>query len=227
MCAGGAAGFGGGVLAAAGALAAAPLPSAMTATTAPTGAISPSGTRISLSTPVVVDGTSIETLSVSISNRLSPGLTGSPADLNHLVIFPSATVSPSCGIRTSISLDPLPYHFRRRADRTQDQTVADEFVAAHNVALVARLYAAQAMMRDGARLFVDRISPEIGDVLGKCGLRLPTGRFFAGARDFAVRRDVAGHMAMRVVDDDALGIAAAFCAGLAFHSRTHVAPRTD
>ena len=26
----------------------------------------------------------------------------SPADLNHLVILPSATVSPSCGISTSI-----------------------------------------------------------------------------------------------------------------------------
>src|SRR5262249_50107374 len=49
-----------------------------------------------------VDGTSIETLSVSISNRLSPGLIGSPADLNHWVILPSATVSPSCGINTSI-----------------------------------------------------------------------------------------------------------------------------
>src|SRR5580692_2077631 len=95
----------------------APEPSAITATMAPTGATSPAGTRISASTPVVVDGTSIETLSVSISNRLSPGLTGSPADLNHLVIFPSATVSPSCGIRTSIftleavSRDPLPHHF--------------------------------------------------------------------------------------------------------------------
>ena len=53
--------------------------------------------------PVVVEGTSIDTLSVSISNRLSPGFTASPADLNHFVILPSATVSPSCGISTSIS----------------------------------------------------------------------------------------------------------------------------
>ena len=52
---------------------------------------------------LVVDGTSIDTLSVSISNRLSPGFTASPADLNHLVILPSATVSPSCGIRTSMN----------------------------------------------------------------------------------------------------------------------------
>ena len=71
----------------------------MTPTMAPTGAISPSCTRISLSTPASVAGTSIDTLSVSISNRLSPGLTASPADLNHLVILPSATVSPSCGMR--------------------------------------------------------------------------------------------------------------------------------
>src|SRR5258707_3268233 len=80
--------------------------SEITATTAPTGAISPAGTRISASTPVVVDGTSMDTLSVSISNRLSPGLIGSPADLNHCVIFPSATVSPSCGISTSIDGSP-------------------------------------------------------------------------------------------------------------------------
>src|SRR5262245_5103150 len=87
-----------------GALAA--VPSAITATTAPTGATSPAGTRISVSTPAVVDGTSIDTLSVSISNRLSPGLMASPADLNHCVILPSATVSPSCGIKTSIALIP-------------------------------------------------------------------------------------------------------------------------
>src|SRR5690348_13970629 len=73
----------------------APPPSEMTATTAPTGTISPARTRISASTPAEVEGTSMETLSVSISNRLSPGLTGSPADLNHCVILPSATVSPS------------------------------------------------------------------------------------------------------------------------------------
>src|SRR5262245_61987234 len=91
-------------LLAAGALAgaAAPAPSEMTATTAPTGTTSPAATRISASTPVVVDGTSIDTLSVSISNRLSPGLIAAPAATNHLVILPSATVSPSCGISTSM-----------------------------------------------------------------------------------------------------------------------------
>src|SRR5581483_12184656 len=85
------------------ALAAAPGPE-MTATTAPTFATSPTWKRISESVPLVVEGTSIDVLSVSISNRLSPGFTASPADLNHFTILPSATVSPSCGIRTSIVL---------------------------------------------------------------------------------------------------------------------------
>src|SRR4030095_3722813 len=104
-------------------VAAAPAPSEITATTAPTGATAPAGTRISASTPTVVDGTSIETLSVSISNKLSPGLTASPADLNHFVILPSATVSPSCGIKTSIgsSLDPFPGYLLLRIWRPQDQ----------------------------------------------------------------------------------------------------------
>jgi pyruvate/2-oxoglutarate dehydrogenase complex dihydrolipoamide acyltransferase (E2) component len=70
---------------------------------APTGATSPAATRISVSVPAEVAGTSIDTLSVSISNRLSPGLTASPIALNQVVILPSATVSPSCGIRMSMS----------------------------------------------------------------------------------------------------------------------------
>src|SRR5262249_54669894 len=72
-----------------------------TATTAPTLATSPTLKWISAKVPAVVDGTSIDVLSVSISNRFSPGFTASPAVLNHFVILPSATVSPSCGIRTS------------------------------------------------------------------------------------------------------------------------------
>src|SRR5882724_13009614 len=100
-------------IAAAGAGAAAPASPAITATIAPTRATSPAPTRISDSTPADVDGTSIDTLSVSISNRLSPGFTASPADLNHLVILPSDTVSPSCGIRMFIlqvspDLNPSP-----------------------------------------------------------------------------------------------------------------------
>src|SRR5262245_1704262 len=96
----------GAAAAGAGAAAVAPSPDT-TATTAPTGTTSPSWTRISVSTPAEVAGTSIEVLSVSISNRLSPGATASPVVLNHLVILPSATVSPSCGIRMSIGACPV------------------------------------------------------------------------------------------------------------------------
>ena len=104
----GAAGGGAFAAVAAGALAVAPPSPAITATTAPTSAVSPACTLISVSVPAVIDGTSIDTLSVSISNRLSPGFTASPADLNHFVILPSATVSPSCGIKR-----PLQTHLKR------------------------------------------------------------------------------------------------------------------
>src|ERR1043165_7147875 len=60
--------------------------------------------------PAAIAGTSIDTLSVSISNRLSPGFTASPAFTNHFEIVPSATVSPSCGIRTSIHSPVTPRH---------------------------------------------------------------------------------------------------------------------
>src|SRR5207244_7125037 len=109
-------GIGGGEAEGAGFDGAATAPSAITATTAPTAATAPAGTRISASTPAVVEGTSIDTLSVSISNRLSPGLTLSPADLNHCVILPSATVSPSCGISTSIELFPVAALYSPPAD---------------------------------------------------------------------------------------------------------------
>src|SRR5712671_5577918 len=92
-----------------------------TATTAPTGATSPASTRISSSTPAAVAGTSMDTLSVSISNRLSPGLTASPIALNQVVILPSATVSPSCGIRISMGVAP----FRRQRTDDRGQTTED------------------------------------------------------------------------------------------------------
>src|SRR4051794_4163379 len=84
----------------------------MIATTAPTGTTSPACTWIAASVPAEIAGTSIETLSVSISNKLSPGFTASPALTNHFDIFPSATVSPSCGIRTSMQL-PTHRHILR------------------------------------------------------------------------------------------------------------------
>src|SRR5262249_61841226 len=67
---------------------------AMTATTAPTGASMPSPPLISASVPATVAGTSIDVLSVSISNRSSPGRILSPTFLNQLVILPELTVSP-------------------------------------------------------------------------------------------------------------------------------------
>src|SRR5690606_38419149 len=44
-----------------------------------------------------------ETFSVSISNRFSPGSTLSPTFLYQTRTLPSDTVSPSCGISTSIA----------------------------------------------------------------------------------------------------------------------------
>src|ERR1700722_11419071 len=73
-------------------------PSPMTATTSPTLAVTPGPTRISDSRPPTIACTSIVTLSVSTSNRLSPSLISSPTDLNQARILPSATVSPSWGI---------------------------------------------------------------------------------------------------------------------------------
>src|SRR5262249_43313657 len=100
------------------------------------------------------------------SNRLSPGLIAAPAATNHFVILPSATVSPSCGISTSIggSLDPFPHHLVGGAGRAQDQTIAAELVAAHEVGGIAGLHAALPVVSDGARALVDRIAAEIGDV---------------------------------------------------------------
>src|SRR5665811_2302512 len=97
------------------ALGEAPAPE-ITATTAPTLATSPTPNLISLSVPALVAGTSIEVLSVSISNRLSPGFTASPADLNHFTILPSATVSPSCGIRTSTRFSQIPAAYYQLTD---------------------------------------------------------------------------------------------------------------
>ena len=73
----------------------------MTASTVPTSTVSPSGTRISLSTPAWVAGTSVSTLSVDTSNSGSSSATDSPTCLNQRVIVPSVTDSPSWGITIS------------------------------------------------------------------------------------------------------------------------------
>ena len=83
------------------------VPPPKTATTVPTGTVAPAATRISESTPLSVAWTSIDTLSVSISKRFSPASTRSPTCLNQDAIFPSATVSPSWGMITSMAGAPL------------------------------------------------------------------------------------------------------------------------
>ena len=85
----------------AGAAAGAAPESPTTAMTVPTSTVSPSGTRISVSTPATGDGTSVSTLSVDTSNNGSSAATVSPTDLNHCVMVPSVTVSPSWGSVTS------------------------------------------------------------------------------------------------------------------------------
>jgi hypothetical protein len=57
--------------------------------------VSPSSTRISVSVPDTGEGTSVSTLSVDTSNNGSSSATVSPTLLNHCVIVPSVTVSPS------------------------------------------------------------------------------------------------------------------------------------
>ena len=70
----------------------------MTASTTPTSTVSPSCTLISVRVPLTGDGTSESTLSVDTSKSGSSSATESPTSLNHFVIVPSVTVSPSWGI---------------------------------------------------------------------------------------------------------------------------------
>ena len=105
--AGAGAAAGSGVGAAAGAGAGAAPASPTTAMTAPTGTVSPSFARTSVRTPDTGDGTSVSTLSVDTSKSGSSAATASPTFLNHFVMVPSVTVSPSCGSFTSaMSLCP-------------------------------------------------------------------------------------------------------------------------
>ena len=73
-------------------------PSPTTASTTPTSTVSPSGTLISVRVPLTGEGTSESTLSVDTSKSGSSSATVSPTALNHFVIVPSVTVSPSWGI---------------------------------------------------------------------------------------------------------------------------------
>ena len=76
----------------------------MRASTVPTSTVSPSVTRISVTSPDAGDGTSVSTLSVEISSSVSSASTRSPTSLSHLVIVPSETETPICGITTSTAV---------------------------------------------------------------------------------------------------------------------------
>ena len=98
-----------------------PLPDAaspITASVTPTSTVSPSSTRMAVSTPSAGDGTSESTLSVDTSNKGSSRATWSPTALYHLVMVPSVTVSPSCGMVTSGNVEsPSGQGLHRLAER--------------------------------------------------------------------------------------------------------------
>src|SRR3984957_14012435 len=83
------------------------------------------------------------------------------------------------------------------------------------------------MVGDGAGAFVDRIFAEIGDVAVERGLGFVAGRLVAGPGDVAVGRDLTGHVAVGIVDDDALGVGALSLPRLAVARRADMAPRAD
>ena len=74
----------------------------ITATIAPTSTVSPACTLMLLTTPSAGASISVAALSVSTSSNNSPFATVSPTFLYQVVTVPSRTVSPSCGISTSI-----------------------------------------------------------------------------------------------------------------------------
>src|SRR4051812_23555748 len=106
-----------------------PSPSPMTASFVPTSTVSPSGTRISVMTPADIAGTSESTLSVDTSNNGSSTATDSPTCLNHFVIVPSVTVSPSCGIVTSAMEAPSGECHHRLAEELAHRRVRLDEVA--------------------------------------------------------------------------------------------------
>src|SRR5450631_904543 len=108
----GTAGFAGGAGAAGtpaalGAAAPALSPESMIASVVPTLTVSPAPTSILSTIPATSDGTSVATLSVSISTNNSSIATLSPSFLCQTATVPSSTVSPNCGMMTSITF-PLP-----------------------------------------------------------------------------------------------------------------------
>src|SRR5580704_14868392 len=83
------------------------------------------------------------------------------------------------------------------------------------------------MVRDGTGPLVDRIFAEIGDVAVERRLGLVAGRLVGGPGDFAVGRDLAGHVAVLIIDDDTLGVGALSRPRRAVDCRADMAPRAD
>ena len=73
-------------------------PVSMRATTAPIGTTSFTLNKISAILPAAVDGTSLSTLSVAISNTVSSNCTTSPTCLCHFKMVASIMLSPNLGI---------------------------------------------------------------------------------------------------------------------------------
>ena len=74
------------------------------AITAPTATVSPSLTNCSVSTPLLGEGTSTVTLSVSRLAMGSSSATGSPGFFSHWASVPSVIDSPSAGTWTSVAI---------------------------------------------------------------------------------------------------------------------------
>src|SRR5437867_7916483 len=85
----------------------------MMASSVPTLTVSPSWTLIWTILPATGEGTSVSTLSVEISNSGSSRSMVSPSFFSHLVMVPSTTVSPSCGMVTGVGTSDPPSRSHR------------------------------------------------------------------------------------------------------------------
>src|SRR5262249_33700051 len=101
----------------------------ITASTVPTGTVLPASTRIAFTTPFVIDGISVVTLSVSTSNSGSSPFTGSPTFFCHFAAVPSVPLSPSWGMIPSLASPFLAakaaLHFRGNARRRRDDRILE------------------------------------------------------------------------------------------------------
>src|SRR5271156_6691214 len=96
--------------------ASAPPACSITAIVPPTGIVCPSAATIFAIRPAPGDGISVSTLSVEISTSGWSSTTTSPSFTSHFAMVPSTTLSPICGIVTSIAISVR----RQVADRVHD-----------------------------------------------------------------------------------------------------------